>query len=89
MRPIGFRRRRARLLDAIAATATVAAMVAMPAVAGAARLAAAMQHMSAGLGLVPEQAWEDPDYPASPYGSDRRRPRSASRTERRRDPPHR
>ena len=29
-----------------------------------------MQRMSWGLGMVPEQAWEDPDYPASPYGSD-------------------
>ena len=26
--------------------------------------------MSSGLGLVPEQAWEDPGTPASPYGSD-------------------
>ena len=31
--------------------------------------------MSSGLGLVPEQAWEDPDTPASPYGSD---PQTAS-----------
>jgi glucoamylase len=42
---------------------------------GAASLTAAMQQMSSGVGLVPEQAWEDPDVPASPYGSD---PRSAS-----------
>jgi hypothetical protein len=28
-----------------------------------------MQNMSSGIGLVPEQAWEDPDVPASPYGS--------------------
>ena len=39
-------------------------------VAGAAGLAASMRRMSWGLGLVPEQAWEDPDVPASPYGSD-------------------
>jgi len=26
--------------------------------------------MSWGLGLVPEQAWEDPDTPPSPYGAD-------------------
>jgi glucan 1,4-alpha-glucosidase len=39
-------------------------------VSGAASLTAAMQRMSSGLGLVPEQAWEDPDDPASPYGSD-------------------
>ncbi len=38
--------------------------------AGAASLALDMQRMSWGLGLDPEQAWEDPDYPASPYGSD-------------------
>ena len=31
--------------------------------------------MSSGVGLVPEQAWEDPDTPASPYGSD---PQTAS-----------
>jgi glucoamylase len=31
--------------------------------------------MSSGLGLVPEQAWEDPSTPASPYGSD---PKTAS-----------
>jgi glucoamylase len=28
-----------------------------------------MQNMSSGIGLVHEQAWEDPDVPASPYGS--------------------
>nr|MDQ2814718.1 glycoside hydrolase family 15 protein [Actinomycetota bacterium] len=39
-------------------------------VAGVANLAATMQRMSSGLGLVPEQAWEDPDDPASPYGGD-------------------
>ena len=39
-------------------------------VSGAASLAESMQLMSSGLGLVPEQAWEDPDTPASPYGSD-------------------
>jgi len=26
--------------------------------------------LPAGVGLVPEQAWEDPDLPASPFGSD-------------------
>jgi len=41
----------------------------------AARLAVTMQQMSSGLGLVPEQAWEDPDVSASPYGSD---PQTAS-----------
>src|SRR5581483_12039172 len=30
----------------------------------------AMLSFSSGVGLVPEQAWEDPDLPASPYGSD-------------------
>jgi glucoamylase len=44
-------------------------------VAAAASLAATMQQMSSGLGLVPEQAWEDPSTPASPYGSD---PKTAS-----------
>jgi len=44
-------------------------------VSGAASLAETMQLMSSGLGLVPEQAWEDPDTPASPYGSD---PKTAS-----------
>ena len=44
-------------------------------VSGAASLAATMQLMSSGLGLVPEQAWEDADTPASPYGSD---PKTAS-----------
>ncbi len=29
-----------------------------------------MQDMTSGLGLVPEQAWEDPGVAASPYGSD-------------------
>jgi glucoamylase len=37
---------------------------------GAANLAASMRGMSWGLGLVPEQAWEDPNDPASLYGSD-------------------
>ena len=37
---------------------------------GASGLALAMQRMSWGVGLVPEQVWEDPDTPASPYGSD-------------------
>ncbi len=30
----------------------------------------AIINFSSGVGLVPEQAWEDPDLPASPYGSD-------------------
>jgi glucoamylase len=30
----------------------------------------AMQRMTWGLGYVPEQIWEDPDTPASPYGAD-------------------
>jgi glucoamylase len=37
---------------------------------GASELALTMQRMSWGVGLVPEQVWEDPDTPASPYGSD-------------------
>jgi len=36
----------------------------------AAALLNAMLQFSSGVGLVPEQAWEDPDLPASPYGSD-------------------
>jgi glucan 1,4-alpha-glucosidase len=36
----------------------------------AAPLLNAMINFSSGVGLVPEQAWEDPDLPASPYGSD-------------------
>ncbi len=36
---------------------------------GAVKLLQTMQAMTSGLGLVPEQAWEDPDVPASPYGS--------------------
>ncbi|HUR07289.1 MAG TPA: glucodextranase DOMON-like domain-containing protein [Nonomuraea sp.] len=36
----------------------------------AAALLAAMRAMSSGTGLVPEQAWENPDLPASPYGTD-------------------
>jgi glucoamylase len=39
--------------------------------AGKARaLLQTMTGFSSGVGLVPEQAWEDPDLPASPYGSD-------------------
>ena len=38
--------------------------------AAAAGLAVTMQRMTWGLGYVPEQVWEDPDTPASPYGSD-------------------
>jgi glucoamylase len=37
---------------------------------GAQALLQAMFDFSSGVGLVPEQAWEDPDLPASPYGSD-------------------
>ena len=36
----------------------------------AAGLLNAMLNFSSGVGLVPEQAWEDPDLAASPYGSD-------------------
>ncbi len=36
---------------------------------GAAGLLTAMMHFSSGAGLVPEQAWEDPDLAASPYGT--------------------
>jgi glucan 1,4-alpha-glucosidase len=42
---------------------------------GAAALAVTMQRMSWGLGYVPEQVWEDPNLPASLYGSD---PKTAS-----------
>ena len=38
--------------------------------AGAASLLNAMINFSSGVGLVPEQAWEDPNLAASPYGSD-------------------
>jgi glucan 1,4-alpha-glucosidase len=38
--------------------------------AGAQSLLTAMLNFDSGAGLVPEQAWEDPDLPASPYGSD-------------------
>jgi glucoamylase len=37
---------------------------------GAASLLNAILNFSSGVGLVPEQAWEDPNLPASPYGSD-------------------
>jgi glucoamylase len=37
---------------------------------GAASLLDAMINFSSGAGLVPEQAWEDPDLAASPFGSD-------------------
>ncbi len=36
---------------------------------GAENLAATMQRMSWGIGLMAEQVWEDPDIPAAPYGS--------------------
>jgi glucan 1,4-alpha-glucosidase len=37
---------------------------------GASALLEAMAQFSSGVGLVPEQAWEDPDLAASPQGSD-------------------
>jgi glucoamylase len=37
---------------------------------GTRSLLQAMLSFSSGVGLVPEQAWEDPDLPASPFGSD-------------------
>jgi glucoamylase len=37
---------------------------------GTASLLTAMENFSSGVGLVPEQAWENPDLAASPYGSD-------------------
>jgi glucoamylase len=37
---------------------------------GAESLLQAMVNFSSGVGLVPEQAWEDPNLAASPYGSD-------------------
>jgi glucoamylase len=40
------------------------------ATSGAASLLQAIINFSSGVGLVPEQAWEDPDLAASPYGSD-------------------
>jgi glucoamylase len=38
--------------------------------AGASALLEAIAQFSSGVGLVPEQAWEDPDLAASPFGSD-------------------
>ena len=38
--------------------------------AAASGLAVAFQRMTWGLGYVPEQVWEDPDTPASPFGAD-------------------
>jgi glucoamylase len=43
--------------------------------AGAVSLAVAMAHMGWGIGLAPEQAWEDPNIAPAPYGSN---PASAS-----------
>ncbi|WP_284742630.1 glucodextranase DOMON-like domain-containing protein [Amycolatopsis sp. RTGN1] len=43
--------------------------------AGAAALLRAMRAQTGGTGLIPEQAWENPAVPPSPYGSD---PRTAS-----------
>ena len=40
------------------------------ATSGSKSLLQAMINFSSGVGLVPEQAWEDPDLAASPYGSD-------------------
>ncbi len=37
---------------------------------GAAGLLAAMGRFGSGVGLQPEQVWEDPDLPAAPYGTD-------------------
>jgi glucan 1,4-alpha-glucosidase len=37
---------------------------------GARALLQAITRFSSGVGLVPEQAWENPNLPASPYGSD-------------------
>ena len=37
---------------------------------GAQSLLQAIINFSSGVGLVPEQAWENPDLPASPFGSD-------------------
>jgi glucoamylase len=37
--------------------------------ATASRLLLGMQRFASGIGLVPEQAWEDPDLPASPFGT--------------------
>jgi glucoamylase len=37
---------------------------------GATTLLESMARFSSGVGLVPEQAWEDPDLAASPFGSD-------------------
>jgi glucoamylase len=37
--------------------------------AGAAQMAWTMHEMTSGIGLVPEQVWEDPDLPASPFGT--------------------
>ena len=38
--------------------------------AGAASLLAGMHRFASGIGLIPEQDWELPDVPASPYGTD-------------------
>lgn len=38
--------------------------------ASAGQLLAAIDAMSSGVGLVPEQVWDDPDVPASPFGTD-------------------
>jgi len=37
---------------------------------GAARMLETMDNLSDGVGMIPEQDWEDPDVPPSPYGAD-------------------
>jgi glucoamylase len=37
---------------------------------GAARQLATMANFAGGVGMIPEQDWEDPDVPPSPYGTD-------------------
>jgi glucoamylase len=37
---------------------------------GAAQQLATMANFATGIGMIPEQDWEDPDVPPSPYGSD-------------------
>ena len=47
------------------------------------------QRLASGIGLMPEQAWENPDLAASPFGTDPSTRRSASRTARRPAAPRR
>ena len=44
--------------------------IAVGAAGGAASLLSALMHFSSGVGLVPEQDWENPNLAASPFGSD-------------------